>query len=350
MTESPEPGHSPTHEPASDAAVPHSLIERIGQHAVFKLDGTGRISSWPAPARQLYGYEAGDILGRPVTTLLATSKAERDESKRPVLTDLSPGETHRESEWHERADGAVFWGCLTVSQFGDDEADGYAVVAEDRTDQKEYERMLERQNDRLKEFTDIIAHDLRNPLNLIKGRLELYYDTNDSEHIEIIEETTDRMAALVDDLLTVARQGMVVEDPVATDLEEVTKTAWEGIDAPATASFRYDPIRLISTDPDRICELFENLFDNTVEHGGENVTVHVGPIEDGFYVEDDGPGIDSDIRDQVFDHGYSTSPEGHGYGLSIVRTIVNAHGWDIDITESDTGGARFEITGIEFVE
>jgi len=57
----------------------------------------------------------------------------------------------------------------------------------------------------------------------------------------------------------------------------------------------------------------------------------------------------SDRRDDVFDAGYSTLEDGTGFGLAIVTEIAEAHGWTVGITESDRGGARFEITGVEFV-
>jgi signal transduction histidine kinase len=62
---------------------------------------------------------------------------------------------------------------------------------------------------------------------------------------------------------------------------------------------------------------------------------------------DDGPGIPAEERDRVFENGYSTSDEGTGFGLSIVEGIVRAHDWEISVTESETGGARFEITGLD---
>ena len=73
----------------------------------------------------------------------------------------------------------------------------------------------------------------------------------------------------------------------------------------------------------------------------------VGALEDGFYVSDDGPGIPVDERDQVFKFGHSTSDSGTGFGLNIVKEIVETHDWKISVTEEETGGARFEITGVE---
>jgi signal transduction histidine kinase len=70
----------------------------------------------------------------------------------------------------------------------------------------------------------------------------------------------------------------------------------------------------------------------------------------GFYVEDDGDGIPADEHGEIFDHGYTTSDDGMGFGLSIVEDIVDAHDWDISTAESHEGGARFEITGVETSE
>ena len=90
--------------------------------------------------------------------------------------------------------------------------------------------------------------------------------------------------------------------------------------------------------------MLENLLRNSLEHGGETVTVTIGDIDRGFYVEDDGPGIPPEERDRVFDAGYSTNSEGTGFGLSIVSDVAEAHGWNVTVTEGRSGGARFEIT------
>jgi PAS domain S-box-containing protein len=301
---------------------------------------------WPAVAHRLYGYEAVDIVGQGLDRLFAD-----DQGTSPPFEDLlaeaKVGPVEVEG-WHKRADGSVFWATCTLSPLGDEEFDSYGVVSQDTTSQKQYERMLERQNDRLKEFTDILSHDLRSPLSVIDGRLELFRATGETEHLAAIETTTGRMERLVEDLLRVARQGEVVDQPEPIDIGVVLETAQEGA-VPATATFVYEPIPQVVADPDRLLQLLENLLRNSSEHGGEAVTVRVGPLENGFYIEDDGPGIPEPDRERVFDHGYSTREDGTGYGLSVVRSIVGAHGWDVVVTEAAGGGARFEITGVEFV-
>jgi PAS domain S-box-containing protein len=84
-----------------------------------------------------------------------------------------------------------------------------------------------------------------------------------------------------------------------------------------------------------------------VDDGNTTVRVTVGSLPDGFYVEDDGRGIPTEERADVFERGYTSSDDGLGIGLGIVRQIVDAHGWRIRVTAGDAGGARFEITGVE---
>jgi PAS domain S-box-containing protein len=320
------------------------LVENT-RHAIFELDVEGKVESWPLPAHVLYGYEPAAVLESPLDDLFAS-----DEPERPGLADLlreardGPVETQC---WQERADGDRFWATMTVSPIWNDHLHGYVVVSEDATDRREYQQHLERQNDRLKEFTDIIVHDLRNPLQLIEGRLHLARETGDAEHFDAIEGTVDRMAALVEDLLEVARHGELITDSGPTDLATVVDTAWEGTGAGVPgASLRYEALGAVHGDERRLYDLFENLFRNSLDHGGEGVTVRVGRLPDGFFVEDDGQGVAPARRDEVFDHGVTSSEDGHGYGLSIVRTIANAHGWDVRLTSGDDDGARFEFTWV----
>jgi len=325
------------------------LIESATDNALFKLDVEGTITMWPRVAQDLYGYDPEEILGQPLEIL----NADRERSPPPTDETLNCATrgTVEISGWQERADGTVFWGNLTIStlETADGSSDGYVVVCRDETEQKQYERMLERQNDRLKEFTDILSHDLRSPLNVIEGRMELFRDDRSERHLEEIEKTTNRMGHLVEDLLRVAEQGQVVEDPEPVQLRFIVETAQEGVFT-EEAGYLYVDIPRIMADRHRLIQLFENLFRNAIQHGGNDVHVEIGPLEDGFYVEDDGPGIPEEFQPKVFDHGFTTADYGHGYGLSIVRSIVGAHGWDITVTDAEGGGARFEITGIEFVD
>ncbi|WP_066413306.1 hybrid sensor histidine kinase/response regulator [Halorubrum aethiopicum] len=253
-----------------------------------------------------------------------------------------------------------------------------STAAETALDERERERELrrsrdelKRQNERLQEFADVVSHDLRNPLTVAEGRLRLVEEECDSEHLEGVIRAHDRMNELIQDLLTLAREGEEVGDLEPVALADLLESCWVHVDRPPGARIRVDVDRTVRADRTRLQQLFENLLRNGVEHGstgsrtasgddvehgrssdGDAVTVTVGELPDGtgFYVEDDGIGIPPDAREDVFDPGYSTDEGGTGFGLSIVRQVVEAHGWEIRAVEGSEGGARFEVAGVEFVD
>jgi signal transduction histidine kinase len=242
----------------------------------------------------------------------------------------------------------------------------WASVALER---KLIEDRLRHQNDRLEKFATLVSHDLRNPLNVADGWLELAGEECESEALANVAHSHDRMRTIIDDILLFARAGRTVDDPVDLDLETVVADAWTQVETPdATLSIDLD--RNISGDRGRIQQLFENLFRNAVEHGSTGnrtesgdaveqgstgradadgptpLSVAVGPLADGFYVEDDGVGIPGESADRILEFGYTTADDGTGIGLGIVADVANAHGWDVHVTESDEGGARFEFADV----
>jgi signal transduction histidine kinase len=94
-------------------------------------------------------------------------------------------------------------------------------------------------------------------------------------------------------------------------------------------------------------EVLANLIRNSLEHGEQTVTIRLDPLPNGFYVEDDGPGIPETEHEKVFEAGYTTKERGTGTGLPSVQQIALAHGWKVRITESSDGGARFDFTNVE---
>jgi PAS domain S-box-containing protein len=180
------------------------------------------------------------------------------------------------------------------------------------------ERELTRQNERLEEFTSVVSHDIQNPLTVAAGNLQLAIENNDSEYLNKVKRAHDRMEALVDNLLTLAQEGANTADITPVSLTELSEGCWQNVET-STATLNVTTNSIVFADKNRLKQLFENLFANAVEHGGETVTV--GALEDGFYVSDDGPGIPVDERDQVFKFGHSTSDSGTGFGLNIVKEI-----------------------------
>jgi len=226
--------------------------------------------------------------------------------------------------------------------------DGTIAICRDVSELKETERELRQKRDRLEEFAGFVSHDLRNPLNVASGRLELVRDDCDSPHLEDIEVELERMDDLITDLLSLAQQGAVVGEIEPVQLREVVTQCWNSVET-RNAALVVDETPTVRADPKRLTTLLENLFKNADQHGGTDVTVTVGRLDDGLYVADDGVGIPADDREAVFETGYSTERDGTGFGLAIVRQIVEAHDWEIEITDSEHGGARFEITNVDIV-
>ncbi|MFB6173115.1 MAG: PAS domain S-box protein [Halobacteriales archaeon] len=258
---------------------------------------------------------------------------------------MAPGDTERLQGSYRRRDGSTFPVEVHVRRIDFDGAPRFVAISRDTSDRRERRRELERQNERLEEFTSVVSHDLRNPLNVAEGRLELAREECESEHLPEVARAHERMEALIEDLLTLAREGEVGSlEPV--DLDAVAEACWGNVDTSA-ATLVAETGRTVLADHARLQQLLENLFRNAVEHGGDSVTITIAALEDGFAVADDGPGIPPEDRERVFESGYSGSAGGTGFGLAIVEQIVEAHGWEIAVGESDAGGARFEITNVD---
>ncbi|QZP36898.1 GAF domain-containing sensor histidine kinase [Halobaculum magnesiiphilum] len=214
--------------------------------------------------------------------------------------------------------------------------------------QKQATERIQRQRDQLEEFAKVVSHDLRNPLSVVQGYLDLAEETGDPDHYDRCRDALDRMETLIEDLLVLAREGESIDETEAVDVGEAASDCWSFV-ATADATLTVEIDRRITADGTRLQQLFENLFRNAIEHGGDDVAIRVGELADGsgFFVADDGPGITPADRERVLDHGYSTADDGTGFGLTIVTQIADAHGWDVTVTESDDGGARFEIAGVD---
>ncbi|WP_336136432.1 ATP-binding protein [Natronomonas amylolytica] len=296
------------------------------------LDAEKKIRDWNQAAQHLFPDLAG-TRGAPLATAV------------PSVADLSDEpDSILELDRH----GQTRYYRMTVNPFSANSARlGQLITLTDISHREQYRQQLERQNERLERFASIVSHDLRNPLSVAKGRVELALEEGtQQEHLEPASEALDRMEELIDELLTLARTGQQIDETEAVRVEAIATKSWEMVDAPeASLTVEGEFTASVEADPERFQQLFENLFRNAIEHGGTDVTVTVGALDGtrGFYIEDDGAGIPAEVREEVFEPGFSTTEQGTGFGLPIVREIVEAHGWTIHVTEADDSGARFEV-------
>ncbi|WP_281194410.1 GAF domain-containing protein [Halorubrum sp. F4] len=238
-----------------------------------------------------------------------------------------------------------------------------ALDRAERTEQlRERDAALQRELDRLEKFAGVVSHDLRNPLTVANGRLELLRGLIDGEdaheQLDLVEDAHERMGELIDDLLELAREGRTVDDPEPVALAESATEAWRTVDTDGVTLEVETGDTTVHADPERLRTLLENLFRNSVEHGstesradpGPGVTVNVGTLSDGFFVADDGPGFDGVDPEEAMEYGVSSDDHGSGLGLAIVREIADAHGWRVTVDEDGAGsgteggdGARFQF-------
>ncbi|MFC7043937.1 PAS domain S-box protein [Halonotius sp. GCM10025705] len=293
------------------------------------------------------GYTQSDALGRNCRFLQGKKT---DAAKIEKLTEAIAAEEECTVELRNyRKDGTMFWNRLTIKPVYNEDGEliRYFSSQEDITDRKESRERLKQQNARLEEFAGTVSHDLRNPLNVAQGRLQVAQNECESDQLAPIADAHERMETLIDELLMLARQGETVSETTPVTLSSISSQCWQTVDTrDATLTVTTD--QTISADRNRLQELFENLIRNAIEHGGSSVEITIGELDDndGFYIADDGSGIPSVDHEVIFESGYTTDTNGTGLGLAIVADITEAHGWDVSVTESAEGGARFEFSNL----
>jgi PAS domain S-box-containing protein len=335
-----------------------------------------------------FGHDESTVVGRSLDEVIVPPD---DRAEARVYNDrIRAGESLHAEVRRETADGVRDFILHVVPRSRESATMGYAIYT-DITERRERERELARQNERLEEFASVVSHDLRNPLNVAEGQLELARETGDPGSFDAVERAHDRMESRIEGLLDLARHGRTVGETGPVALDEASRAAWESVGTSAARLELEEGLPTVEADRERLGQLFENLFSNAVAHGTEGssaptdevggdpeaadrraaadgradevtdggtggvgrespLTVTVGPRGDGFYVADDGVGLPSGEYERAFDPGYSTDEGGTGFGLAIVRSIAEAHGWSVAATEGSEGGARFEFADVETLD
>jgi len=329
-----------------------------------------------------FGYDAEAVTDESIDEFIVPPDA--GDGADDLNDRLQRGENVRREVTRVTADGPRHFILHVIPIYLDAaNAAGYAIYT-DVTERREREETLRRQNERLDEFASIVSHDLRNPLSIAEGYVDLAEETGDLDHLDRAANAISRMDELVTDLLSLARQGQAVGETESVSLSDVAREAWESVDTDG-ATLTVESDATLRASRTRLCELFENVFRNSVEHGStssraepddsvehgstssrtesdDSVEQGRDPADDplsvrvgatlrgddgtainGFYLEDDGTGLPEDDIDRVFENGFTTDESGTGLGLAISKRIAEAHGWNVDARTAEGGGARFEF-------
>lgn len=377
-------GRDSTDRKAAEQAVEETeaRYRRILQHSLdyaIIIDESGTVTDVTPGVEHVLGYEPDEMIGTDVFSYVHPD--DRDGVVDAVTELLANPATQIDIEHRARtADGSYRWIEARGGNYLDDPVlDGAIANVRDVSARKEREQKqsrttarLQRKNEQLERLAQVVSHDLQTPLSTaekLTGLLRVDLDGVDADveqSLADLETTHQRLREFADNLPRLARESTDVEGPTTCELRTVAKKAWR-IAETGDLSLQIDSNRSLHGDPERLQRAFENLFENALTHGVDAVglddesggnpqqsadsgdresptatTVRVGSFSGGFYVADDGPGIRPTQRDELFEYGMGTG-SGSGFGLAIVRTTVEAHGWAVDVTDSTTGGARFEI-------
>ncbi|CCQ34159.1 Adaptive-response sensory-kinase protein [Halorhabdus tiamatea SARL4B] len=295
-------------------------------------------------------HHPADVLGKTDFDLYGPELAvESTDAEQSVIETGEPVEDRVEESYGERGMGSSVVTSKVPWYGPDGSVRGTIGVTRDISERKQYEHQLKRQNERLRRLATMVSHDIRNPLSVAVGRLAIARETGDPEHFAAVERAHDRIDALVSDIITVMRQGEPATDLDAVPLADLVRDVFE---EHATAGVRLtvSTDATIYVDSGRVRQLFEELFENAIEHGRDAdgvMTITVGDLPDGtgFFVADDGVGLSADHQEKLLKPGLSGSNTST-LGLALVATIADAHNWSINLTESEEGGARFEFHGV----
>ncbi|SMP07560.1 ATP-binding response regulator [Halobellus salinus] len=340
-----------------------AVLQALG-YPTYVVDAEGRFAYVDDAFADLTGYNRDELVGAEPSIVKTDASVEHaDDALRSVVSSSGPDAEQFEIEIRTKEGDVIPCRDHLAPLPFDDEYRGCAGILRDITSQHRRREELARKNERLEEFVSVASHDLRTPLMTARTAAELARETGEAEFFEKIDDAHDRFERMLDELLTLAREGDGVAVTETIDLEAAVRTAWETVGSDA-ADLSVTSSPTVEADTGRLRRLLENLFRNSTEHGSTGsrsasedavaheapgVAITVGSLDDGtgFYVADDGPGIPPGTRDSVFEPGYTTAEAGTGFGLAIVGRIAAAHGWEVTLTESDAGGARFEFTGVE---
>jgi PAS domain S-box-containing protein len=333
--------------PAAPDEFYRTLVDSAAE-GMLTIDSDSRIVYANPAVEEILGYSPEELIGSSKMKIIP-------ERLRPVHAAalgayVESGERH--IDWdglelpalHKEGHEVPTLISLREHEFGGEQY--FTGILRDISDRREREAELRAQRDRLDQFAEILAHDIRNPLSVATGYTDIAREEYDGGELDRVADSLEQIETLVENVLALSKEGREIGDTERIDLEAAVREAWRGIDPERSTLTVEDDLGTIVADRDRFDELLGNLFRNSVDHAGPGCTVTVGPITGGFFVADDGPGVPASIRAEIFEYGYTTQETGTGYGLSIVRRIVAAHGWDVAAVESDDG-ARFEITGID---
>ena len=344
------------------------LVESVKDYAIFLLDAEGRVSSWNEGARRIKGYAAAEIVGRHFSVFYPAEDIASGKPAWELQTAAAEGRLEDEG-WRVRQDGTQFWAVVVITALRDSggRLTGFAKVTRDFTDkQLEKQRLLDLERTK-SSFLNLVAHELRSPLTVLRGYLSLMRDldeggrrTLEARSLPALEAKTIEMTRLVDQMVEVARleEGNLHMRADRVDLVPLVEEAVEHASVLAEPANQVRSESLpeelnVVGDPDRIRIILGNLLSNALKYspGGGEVTVRLArEAEVGrIVVVDEGIGVPLEDQIKLFnrfmrmDRPEVSHVPGTGMGLYLSRELARRQGGDLVLMWSSPNGSAFGL-------
>jgi PAS domain S-box-containing protein len=342
-------------------------INSIEDYAIFLLDSNGYVQTWNDGARVIKGWHEDDILGKHFSLFYTQEDISEHMPQRALSLAATKGR-FEEQGWRLRKGGETFWANILVTAVGNhgEKEIAYSMVIRDLTMAKQSQDKISELQESIRirdEFISVASHELRTPVTRILLSLQLLRRTVNGvtdrmfKSLDVCESSTKELIGLMDNLVDITR--------LRLGRLEVrrTKTNITTLLVSVLSNFS-DQIRLFGNkvtldhdgeivgywDQARLDQLFSNLLSNSLKYAsGKEIRMELRKFEDHvvFYIEDDGPGIPSDLHKKIFERFEravdSSKVSGLGLGLYVSRTIVEAHKGEISLQSERGKGAKFAV-------
>ncbi len=344
------------------------LVRSVVEYAIFMLDREGNVVTWNAGAQRIKGYTESEIVGKNFEIFYTPEARAQGVPKRHLTDAAASGHLDYEG-WRMRKDGTRFWASVALTAlrnpFG--ELTGFAKVTRDMTGKQLERQRLEELERSKSTFLNLVAHELRSPLTVIRGYLSLFRDVDDERRIELerrslpaLQAKTEEMSRLVDQMVEVARleEGSMRLREETFDLAASVELAVSGAKALDDEAHRLKLEPLVQElnvvgDEERTRIVLSNLLSNAIKYspGGGDVVVTVRTHENYgcVLVADRGVGIAEEDRAKLFapftriERKDLTYVPGTGMGLYLSRELARRQGGDVRLLPASGEGSTFEL-------
>ena len=345
-----------------------TIIQNIHDYAIYAVDAEGYITEWTDGARQVKGYAPAEVLGHHFSMFYTPEEQASGEPAKVLAEAARTGRSERES-WHLRKGGIRFWANEIATPIRDEEGRllGFTKISRDLTVRKQLEQQKEETlareraaREAAEAFMAVMSHELRTPVTTIYGTASLLSRDpgrpDARELVNDIEEESERLLRIVDDLLVLSRveRGLVLLSPEPILLRHTVA------DVLASIQRRFPSVRIelegsvptpILADPTALRQVLHNLLTNAAKYAGRDgpITLSMRHADQSVEIAvlDNGPGLGPQPRD-LFELFYrsphsSRLASGTGIGLYVARELIKAMGGTIEAGTRPSGGAAFVV-------